>query len=528
MTSQTTHRRVAAATVIVMASIFLSRVLGFARDWAVAHFAGANGITDTYNAAFTLPDILNYLIAGGSLSITFIPVFAKYVAEGDEAEGWRVFSTVISVMGFVLLVFVSVAELLAVPIVHKMFPGFSPAETARTVSLTRLMLPAQIFFYEGSILSAVQYAKGQFVIPSLAPLIYNLAIIVGGVLLERRIGITGFAIGVVVGAIVGNFLLQVYGAIRVGAVYTPNFRVRHPGFILFLKMSVPIMLALGLAQADDWIIRHYASYLQAGAITWLAYGKKLMQVPLGFVGQAIGVASFPILAQLYSEKKYDELNRLLNSTFKALIVLLVPISALMIAESQPIVRVLFMRTRLHDADFAGTAATLVFFSLGLFSWGAQNILARGFYATRNTVIPAAVGTITTAVSIPFYLWLMRSMQHRGLALASSLGITAYTIVLLVLLAKRTHNHEMGGLMAFFAKVAGASVAAGVVCYEMVGWLAAAFTLQRPLNALLVLVTVSVAGSLLILLLLKLLRVREIDAYVCRGLAMISRSAPSGA
>ena len=531
MTSQTTHRRVAAATVIVMVTIFLSRILGFLRDWAVAHLSGANSVTDTYNTAFTLPDILNYLIAGGALSFTFIPVFAKYVAKGEEEEGWRVFSTVVSVMGFVLVGLVVLGELLAVPILRKMEPGFNSAELARTVFLTRLMLPAQIFFYEGSILAAVQYAKGQFLIPSLAPVIYNLSIILGGVLLHSQLGIAGFSVGVVAGAILGNFLLQIYGASRVGAVFTPNLRVKHPGFVMFLKMSVPIMLALGLAQADDWIIRHYASYLELaepGVITWLTYGKKLMQVPLGFVGQAIGVASFPLLAQFYSEGKYDEVNRLLNSTFKALIFLLLPISALMIGENQPLVHVLFMRTRFVSADFIGTGAALVYFSLGLVAWGSQSLLARGFYATRNTVVPAVVGTITTAASIPFYLLLMRAMQHRGLALASSLGIAAYTVVLFVLLARRTQNHEVGAIAEFFAKVCTASVFAAAGCYEMTNWLAASFPLQHVLNSLFVLVVDSLAGCLLLWILLKVFRVREVDSYLRRGIAMITRSEPTRA
>lgn len=516
------HRRIAAATGIVMASILLSRILGWGRVWALAHFAGANSVTDAFNAAFTLPDILNYMVAGGSLSITFIPVFAKYVAEGDEREGWRVFSTVISVTGLALIALVALAEIFAGPIVTKLQPGFDVAEHARTVFLTRLMLPAQIFFYEGSILSAVQYAKGRFGIPSLAPLIYNAAIILGGVLLFSRIGITGFSVGVLTGAICGNFLLQVYGARRAGAVFLPNLRIKHPGFVLFLKMSVPIMLALGLAQADDWIIRHYASYLPHGELTWLAYGKMLMQVPLGFVGQAIAVASFPTLAQLYSERKLSDLNHILNSTFKALIVLLIPISALMIAESRPIVRVLFMRTRLVGQDVDATAAALVFFSLGLFAWGAQNILARGFYATRNTVVPAVVGTLTTLCSLPLYAWFMREMGFRGLALASTMGIAAYMLVLFVLLARRTKNHDVGSLMAFFAKVCAASALVGFACWKLALWLEMRAPLQSAVHALGILAADTAVGVVLLVALLKILRVRELDIYVRRGLALVWR------
>src|SRR5579863_10523936 len=177
------HRRVVASTAIVMGGILLSRVLGFFREWAVAHQMGSNAVTDAYYAAFTLPDFLNYLVAGGSLSVTFIPVFAKYVAEKSEDEGWRVFSTVITVMGLVLVGLVLLGELFANKLAAAIAPGFGPAERSQVVFLTRLMPPAQICFYEGSILSAVQYAKGQFVVPSLAPLVYNMGIILGGMLL---------------------------------------------------------------------------------------------------------------------------------------------------------------------------------------------------------------------------------------------------------------------------------------------------------------------------------------------------------
>ncbi len=168
---------------------------------------------------------------------------------------------------------------------------------------------------------------------------------------------------------------------------------------MFVKLAIPIMLALGLSFTDDWIIRWFGSYLQAASITWLSYAKTLMRVPLGMVGQAIGVASFPVLAQLYSEKRLDELNEILNATMKGLILLLVPTAALTIAQSVPLVHSVFSHTRLHEADLLATASLLVWFSLGMFAWGAQNILARGFYATHDTITPAVVGTILTGLNI---------------------------------------------------------------------------------------------------------------------------------
>jgi putative peptidoglycan lipid II flippase len=506
-----------------MAGILASRLLGFFREWAVAHQVGSNAMTDVYYAAFTLPDFLNYLVAGASLSATFIPVFAKYSAEGNEDEAWWVFSTVMTFMGGLLATLIVMGEIFAPQLANLIAPGFGPAERQRLIFLTRLMLPAQFCFYQGSILSAVQYAKGRFVIPSLAPVVYNVMIVLGGIFLASRYGMTGFAIGVLVGALLGNFLLQVYGAHQAGARFRPNLNLRHPGFILFLKLSVPIMLALSLVFTDDWVIRWFGSYLQPASITWLSYGKTLMRVPLGVVGQGVGVASFPFLAQLYSEGKMDELNRLLNTTMKWLIILLVPISALTIAESAPVVYLVFSHTRLRGADFNATAATLMLFSLGMFAWGAQNILARGFYATRNTLTPAIVGTVLAIANLPVYWILVRHFQHIGLALASSIGITAYTVALFALLNRRTKNREGGAIALFFLKVCAASTVVAYLCHRLQTLLEPHFAWHTIPGAFALLLIVTSAGIVMLFLAAKLLGIREFDELASRVRKMLTRN-----
>jgi putative peptidoglycan lipid II flippase len=508
-------RRIAQASGIVMASVLASRVLGFFREWTVAHQIGSNATTDAYYAAFTLPDFLNYLVAGGSLSITFIPVFAKFVAEGREDEGWHVFSTVVTFMGVLVAAVVVAGEIYAPYVVKLIAPGFGPAEKARVIFLTRLMLPAQFCFYLGSILSAVQYAKGQFVVPSLAPVVYNVGIILGGVLLSPRIGITGFAVGVLGGSIAGNFLLQVAGACRAGARFSPNWNLRNPGFLLFIKLTVPIMLALSLVFTDDWIIRWFGSYLVPASITWLSYAKTLMRVPLGVVGQAVGVASFPFLAQLYSEGKLDELNRTLNLTLKGMILLLIPISALTIAQATPLVYLVFSRTRLGANDLHATAAALAVFSLGMFAWGAQNILARGFYVARDTLTPAIVGTALTFLNLPLYWLMVRRYQHLGLAFVSSVGIIVYTVVLFLLLNRRTRNLESADLVKFFLKVTAASTIAALISYKLIQVLHSYIGWQTTLRAMAVLTVGTVAGFILVVALIKLFRVRELELYLAQ-------------
>jgi putative peptidoglycan lipid II flippase len=501
-----------------MVAVLLSRLLGFFREWMVAHQIGSNSITDTYYAAFTLPDFLNYLVAAGALSVTFIPVFSRYLVDKQEDEGWYAFSAVVTVMGLTLVALVGIGELFAPQLVGVIAPGFAPEAKARAVFLTRLMLPAQIFFYLGSILTAVQYAKAQFIIPSLAGVVYNLGVIFGGVLLSSRIGITGFAVGVLAGASSGNFLLQIYGAHRAGARFTPNLDIRHPGFRWFIKLSIPIMLALSLSATDDWIIRWFGSYLVPASITWLTYAKSLMRFPLGVVGMSVGVASFPFMAHLYSEGKLEELNRTLNATMKGLLLLLVPISALTIAQSTPLVYFVFSHTRLHGPDLEATSATLRVFSIAMFAWALQNILARAFYATRDTITPAVVGTGITFLSLPVYWWLVRHVQHLGLALASSLGIIAYTVILFLLWNRRIGNPEARGLLIFSLKIALASTLAGVACFKLNNWLGSLLGWQTTHQALLVLVIVSSVGLALMALLAKLLRVQEFEEYLQRLVA----------
>ncbi len=515
-------RRITQSTGVVMASVLLSRVLGLLREWAVAHQVGSNAATDAYYAAFTLPDFLNYLVAGGSLSLIFIPVFTKYVAEGAEDDAWHVFSTVLTFMGIVLVVLVVAAEVWAPSLVRLIVPGFKPSESARAVALTRLMLPAQFAFYLGGVLAAVQYAKAQFVVPSLAPLIYNLGIILGGLLLGSRIGITGFSVGVLAGAFVGNFALQIYGACRAGARFRPNLDLGHPGFRLFLKLAIPIMLALSLVFTDDWIVRWFGSYLRPASITWLQWGKTLMRVPLGAVGQAVGVASFPFLAQLFSERRFDELNRTLDSTLKGLLLLLLPISTLTMAESRPLVHLFFAtHTRATALDVNSTAAALVFYSIGMFAWGAQGIVARGFYAAHDTLTPAVSGTLLTLLNLPVYWLLVRRLNYVGLAFASSIGIIVYTVVLFAMLRGRLPGYPVREVLSFFVKVAAVALAAGFVTWRLTEWLGSRVGWSSTRGAIEVLAISSIVGLGLTAALAWIIRIGEL-----RNLLGGPRSAPA--
>jgi len=497
---------------IVIAAMLVSRILGFFREWTVAHQIGSNATTDAYYAAFTLPDFLSYLVAAGALSIIFIPVFTKFLAENREDKGWHVFSTIITVMTLVMVVIIFCAEIFAPTLVRFISPGFNPSQRAQVIFLTRLMLPAQFFFYLGSVMAAVQNAKGKFLIPALATIVYNVGIIFGGWLLAPRIGVTGFAVGLVAGSFFGYFLLQLIAVQRMGARFIPNLDVNHPGFRLFVRLAIPVMLALSIEFTDTWMMRWFGSYLAPASITWLTYGKTLMSVPLATIGYAVGVASFPFLAQLHSEGKFDDVNRTLNSTVKGLILFLVPISALSIVLSKPVVFFVFSHTRLHMADVLATASALAVFSVGLSARGVQNLVSRGFNAAHDTLTPALVGTSATVLSVPVYWYCARRWNYLGLAGASSFAAITFAIVLFILLVRRTRNRAARGLVVFLVKVSVSSGVSALICSRLAAWLETRIAWQTMTGALVVLCAVTAIGFPLTMLMTRMLGVSEIEVY----------------
>ena len=286
--ADTPARRITRSVLVVLGAVVLSRMLGFVREWMVARQIGSGVATDAYYAAFTLPDFLNYLVASSALEVILVPIFSTYHAEEREHEAWYVFSTVVTFAAVVLCSLIVAAEIFAPQLVRAVVPGFSHSEMTQVIFLTRLMLPAQLFLCLGVIFSSAQVAHANFLIPCLGAAVSNCAIVFGGWFLAPRIGITGFAIGVLAGSFCGFFALQIIGLRRVNARFTPNLNFRHPGFRMFLRLAIPFMLALSVVVTDDWMLRWFGSFLPPASITWLAYGKMLARIPVSTVGYAVG------------------------------------------------------------------------------------------------------------------------------------------------------------------------------------------------------------------------------------------------
>ena len=454
------------ATLLLMSAIMLSRVIGYVREAYIAYAFGAGPATDAYVAGFTIPDWLNYIVAGGTASITFISIYTRFLAENKEDEAQKTFSVIITVMTVVLGIGVVVAEIFTPQIERHLFSGFNRDQLELCVHLTRILLPAQIFFYVGGVVSAVLLSRRLFLLPAFGPLLYNVCIIGGGIIGSRRIGISSLAYGALVGSFIGPFLVNAIGAHRVGTGYSISFDTRNPAFREWVRLSIPLMLGVSLVTADDWILRYFAKH-SVGDITRLNYAKRLFSVPISVLGQAAGQASLPFFARLIGEKRLQEFSDTVNGSVYRIAATSLLVTSFMMSASLPLVDLLYRRGRLTFFDTREIAAYFFVFSISLALWSAQALYARGFYASGNTLTPMIASTVITAASIPLYAALFHALSTVGLAIASDLGIAANCLAMALLLHQRKLVSFVQLQWKEIGKAGVTAVAAGLLSYEIV-------------------------------------------------------------
>lgn len=453
------------ATLLLISAVMASRVIGYARDAYIAWAYGAGGATDAYVAAFTLPDFLNYIVAGGAASITFISIYTRFLAEKRYEDAEKTFSIIITVMTAVMIVGTIATEIFAPQFVRWFVKGFTPDKIDLCVHLTRILLPAQIFFYVGGVVSAVLLSHRLFLFPAFGPLLYNVFIILGGVVGGRHFGIASLAYGALVGSFAGPFLASVIGAARIGTGYRPSFDIRNSAFQEWVKLSVPLMLGVSLVTADDWILRHYASN-GVGDITRLTFSKRLFAVPIAVLGQATGQASLPFFARLFNEKKLKEFAATVNdSVYRVSAASLLATGWMMVA-ALPLIDLVYRRGKFSFSDTQTSAVYFFWFSLSLVLWSAQGLYARAFYAAGDTLTPMVAVTVITAASLPIYAFLFHTFGVIGLAWASDIGIGINLLALAGLLHYRSLVSLRGLRWKELGKAALTSVVAGAASFEV--------------------------------------------------------------
>ena len=443
-----------------MGSSLLSGVLALVRIKYINYLFGAGPAQDAYRAAFKLPDLLAYFLIGGAASISLITILNRYREAGDPDGEDRALTVILTTMLVVLGVGVLLAEIFAPQYVWLANKGFrsAPATAALCTAMTRIILPAQLFLFIGSVMSSRLQVRKIFVYQAFTPLIYNTGIILGAVFLHKGLGVTSLAVGVLVGMLIGSALLNSIGAFRTGFRYRPILGFRDPAFHEWLNLSLPLMIGVSLVMFDGIFINYFGS-MRVGGITLIGNAKDLFNAPFNVIGPAAGAASLPFFASLFQQRRGFDFSASVGRSVSRLFAVGMLVSAWMIALAPWLIN-FFKGGKFNRADVLSVTQLFQILSLTLAVWAVQGIYARAFYAASDTRTPAITGTLITVLSVPMYWALFNARGLTGLAIASDIGILAQTATLAILL----HRKRLVSLLHLEYAELGRALLAALIAY----------------------------------------------------------------
>lgn len=471
-----TTKNVVKAGGIMMFSLLLSRVLGLVRETVMVAEFGIGIDTDSFKLAFSVPDLIFMLIAGGGLSTAFIPVFSEFLHTNREEEAWKAFNVVTTISSIIAVVLIAVAWIIAPQVLIFMSEGKHNLNMEKTIFMSRVMLPTQFSFLVGSVVLGTLYARQRFVAPGLAPNIYNVGIIVGAFIGPIiGIGIVGMSWGALVGGTLGSLVLPLIVMIRLGGRYRPSLDIHAPGVKKFFILLLPVILGFSLPGVCSLITNKFASFYGEGINTVLSNSSNLMQAPLGIFGHSLALAAFPVLSQFFAQNRMDLYRKEVSRTIRTVIYLSAPASALLFALAPQIIDILYRHgTASHDAvslhNLDNTAISLRVFAFGIIPWCIQPILMRGFFSLHKTLKPVVLGTAVTALFIVL-CWANghTTLGFLGLPWATNIAATVLAVILFVALEREVGTLEKAGMMSTLGKSLVGSAVMGGFSYLAFRW-----------------------------------------------------------
>jgi len=477
-----TGKRVAKAALLLMVTVTISRILGYGREVALYTLFGQNYVTDAYRAAFSVPDFLYMLLVGGALSSAFIPVFSSCLATGREEEGWKSASIVFNYVLIFLTLLVIAAYIYTEPLVTLLAPGLPPEYLSLAVDLTHIMFLQTVFMILNGFAMGILNSYNNFTAPAIGSLVYNLVIIVIGVLFVKQLGIAAFSYGVVIGAVL-NFVVQIPALRRVGLKYHPSLDTKDGGFRQIMVLMVPVLLGLGVVQLNLFVTQNISSTLGSGTISALNLAQKIMNLPIGIFAVSIAIAIFPTLTTLAARGEMAMFKQSTSLGLRAIFLVSMPASLGLVAIGEPLIKLLFEQGEFTSAMAVTTNEALIFYSIGLFAYSAIQVLNRSFYALKDTLTPVIAAFITIGFNIFLSIKLAEPLAHQGLALAYSLAGIINLILLLGIL--RVKVGKIGGSRIIFSLFI--SSAASIVMFLAVrytlGYLLAVINLGQKIDLL---------------------------------------------
>jgi putative peptidoglycan lipid II flippase len=447
----------------------ISRITGYLRDMAIAYFFGARADTDAYYVAFRIPNLLRRLLAEGSLTVSFIPVFTEYLEKKGKEEAKRV-SDVTFTLLFIVLLLVSVAGVLLSPFIIKLFAsGFKDETFELAVELNRIMFPYIFFASLAALSMGVLNSLKHFFAPAFSQVAFNIVSIAIIFLLYQSFDIPIFslAIGVIIGGFI-QFAFQIPFLQREGFIHSFTKNIRHPAVKKIALLMAPQLFGVAVYNLNILVSTQYGSHLPEGTVSYLYYSERLMEFPLGTVAVSLATALLPTLSSQSSRGEIGKFIENYSFALRLMLFLTVPALTGLIALRVPICNLLYQRGEFSYEATIRTSQALFGYAIGLWAVGGVRITAPTFYAIQDTRTPVIVAFLAFIVNATFgyVLGFTFGLKHTGLALASSISSIFNFFFLFFILTKRVRGIEMKSMLSCILKIILASLIMGALAWEI--------------------------------------------------------------
>jgi putative peptidoglycan lipid II flippase len=488
---------------IIGLAVMCSRLLGLAREQIFAALFGGGAAMDAFTAAFRIPNLLRDLFAEGALSTAFVTTFSKTIARGGDDAAWRLANKVATLTAVVLGALCIAGVVFSPQLVALMAPGFDPEKAALTALLTRIMFPFILLVSLAALVMGMLNSKSVFGMPAMASSFFNLGAIVGGVILgywiDPHFG-TRALIGLGVATVLGGALqlaVQLPSLARLGYRFHPDFRWRDAGVKAILLLMGPSVIAASTTLFNVLINSMFASTLGDGPIFWLSIAFRLMMLPLGLFGVALGTVTLPLLSRLVVAGQMSAFRGELAHAMRLAVLLTIPSTIGLIMLAEPIISVLYQHGKFTAFEAGQAAGALQFYAVGLVGYAALKVLVNAFYALDKRKTPMLVSLIAVALNLALnWLFTLRlGWGHRGLAFSTGCIATVNFLLLYALMSRHLKGLESRRMLVMLGKVALAGGALVAVCGASSHWLLADWQTQAFLTKLGALLATVIVGTL---------------------------------
>jgi putative peptidoglycan lipid II flippase len=487
---------------IIGLAVMCSRLLGLVREQIFAALFGGGMAMDAFTAAFRIPNLLRDLFAEGALSTAFVTTFSKTIARGSDEDAWRLANKVATMTALLLGLLCVVGMVFSPQLVALLAPGFDPEKAALTAQLTRIMFPFILLVSLAALVMGMLNAKNRFGMPAMASSFFNIGSIVGGVGLgfwiDPHFGPRAL-IGLAFATLIGGGLqlaVQLPSLARLGYRFSPDIHWRDPGIKAILLLMGPAVIAASTTQVNVLVNSMFASTLGDGRIFWLAIAFRLMQLPLGLFGVALGTVTLPLLSRLVVAGKTREFRSELARAIRWGLLLTLPSMLGLMLLAEPIISVLYQHGKFNAWQAAQAAGALRFYAIGLGGYAALKVLVNAFYALDRRKTPMLVSFVAVGLNLLFnWVFTFRlGWGHRGLAFSTGCVATFNFLLLYFLMQNQLKGLESRRLLAMLAKLALASVPLVAVCTASSHWLLADWQHQALLPKIAALLVTVIAGA----------------------------------